>query len=168
MVDLTVPESTEENVRFAVEHGMHAVVGTTGWDADKLGRLEEAESLCTQSLEMHQRIYRGDHIGVAMSLLNLAKVRRALHKPAEARQSIDPAVAMFRRLTPDGSSPLVQCLRQSAALHLDDGDAAAALPDLEEAVALGEKSLSPEDSELQHCREMLVSCKQALATAESE
>ena len=41
VVDLTVPESTEANVRFAVEHGMHAVVGTTGWDADKLGRLEE-------------------------------------------------------------------------------------------------------------------------------
>ncbi len=41
VVDLTVPESTEANVRFAVEHGMHAVVGTTGWDADRLGRLEE-------------------------------------------------------------------------------------------------------------------------------
>ena len=41
VVDLTVPESTEANVRFAVEHGMHAVVGTTGWDAERLGRLEE-------------------------------------------------------------------------------------------------------------------------------
>ena len=41
VVDLTVPESTEANVRFAVEHGMHAVVGTTGWDADKLARIEE-------------------------------------------------------------------------------------------------------------------------------
>lgn len=41
VVDLTVPGSTEANVRFAVEHGMHAVVGTTGWDAEKLGRLEE-------------------------------------------------------------------------------------------------------------------------------
>ncbi|RAX17396.1 4-hydroxy-tetrahydrodipicolinate reductase [Pseudarthrobacter sp. AG30] len=40
VVDLTVPESTEANVRFAVEHGMHAVVGTTGWDADKLSALE--------------------------------------------------------------------------------------------------------------------------------
>ena len=28
VVDLTVPESTEANVRFAVENGMHAVVGT--------------------------------------------------------------------------------------------------------------------------------------------
>jgi 4-hydroxy-tetrahydrodipicolinate reductase len=41
VVDLTVPGSTEANVRFAVEHGMHAVVGTTGWDADRLGRLRE-------------------------------------------------------------------------------------------------------------------------------
>jgi 4-hydroxy-tetrahydrodipicolinate reductase len=40
VVDLTVPGSTEANVRFAVEHGMHAVVGTTGWDADRLERLE--------------------------------------------------------------------------------------------------------------------------------
>ncbi|WP_445154765.1 4-hydroxy-tetrahydrodipicolinate reductase [Arthrobacter sp. Hor0625] len=40
VVDLTVPESTEANVRFAVEHGMHAVVGTTGWDAERLERLE--------------------------------------------------------------------------------------------------------------------------------
>ena len=41
VVDLTVPDSTEDNVRFAVEHGMHAVVGTTGWDAARLARLEE-------------------------------------------------------------------------------------------------------------------------------
>lgn len=40
IVDLTVPDSTEANVRFAVEHGIHAVVGTTGWDADRLSRLE--------------------------------------------------------------------------------------------------------------------------------
>lgn len=32
VLDLTVPESTEANVRFAVEHSLHAVVGTTGWD----------------------------------------------------------------------------------------------------------------------------------------
>ncbi|KRE61893.1 4-hydroxy-tetrahydrodipicolinate reductase [Arthrobacter sp. Soil736] len=40
VVDLTVPESTEENVRFAVENGMHAVVGTTGWDTGKLQQLD--------------------------------------------------------------------------------------------------------------------------------
>ncbi|MGG5172170.1 4-hydroxy-tetrahydrodipicolinate reductase [Pseudarthrobacter sp. J1738] len=41
VVDLTVPESTEANVRFAVEHGLHAVVGTTGWDAKRCDALRE-------------------------------------------------------------------------------------------------------------------------------
>ncbi|MEU3332326.1 4-hydroxy-tetrahydrodipicolinate reductase [Glutamicibacter creatinolyticus] len=40
IVDLSVPVATEQNVRFAVENGLHAVVGTTGWDDHK------RESLC--------------------------------------------------------------------------------------------------------------------------
>ena len=40
VVDLTVPSATRENVRFAVEHGIHAVVGTTGWDDATLAELE--------------------------------------------------------------------------------------------------------------------------------
>ncbi|AMM32350.1 4-hydroxy-tetrahydrodipicolinate reductase [Sinomonas atrocyanea] len=39
VVDLTVPDATEANVRFAVEHGIHAVVGTTGWSEERLGAL---------------------------------------------------------------------------------------------------------------------------------
>lgn len=41
IVDLTVPESTEANVRFAVENGLHSVVGTTGWDTARLDALEQ-------------------------------------------------------------------------------------------------------------------------------
>lgn len=41
VVELTVPKSTEDNVRFLVEHDIDTVVGTTGWDAERLGRLEE-------------------------------------------------------------------------------------------------------------------------------
>ncbi len=41
VIDLTVPESSEANVRFAVEHGMHAVVGTTGWTPERLNSLRE-------------------------------------------------------------------------------------------------------------------------------
>ena len=40
IVDLTVPDVTEDNVGFAVENGLHAVVGTTGWDGERLARLE--------------------------------------------------------------------------------------------------------------------------------
>ncbi|MFJ3958702.1 4-hydroxy-tetrahydrodipicolinate reductase [Arthrobacter sp. NPDC090010] len=39
VVDLSVPDATENNVRFAVEHGLHAVVGTTGWSQEKLDSL---------------------------------------------------------------------------------------------------------------------------------
>ncbi|WP_314324746.1 4-hydroxy-tetrahydrodipicolinate reductase [Paenarthrobacter ilicis] len=45
VVDLTVPDITETNVRFAVQHGIHAVVGTTGWNA---GRLESLKELLDQ------------------------------------------------------------------------------------------------------------------------
>lgn len=41
IVDLTVPDVTEKNVRFAVEHGIHAVVGTTGWDNQKVANLRD-------------------------------------------------------------------------------------------------------------------------------
>lgn len=40
IVDLSVPDATETNVRFAVENGIHAVVGATGWDGERLADLE--------------------------------------------------------------------------------------------------------------------------------
>lgn len=39
-VELTVPKSTEDNITFLVENGIDTVVGTTGWDNDRLARLE--------------------------------------------------------------------------------------------------------------------------------
>lgn len=39
VVDLTVPDATYDNVVFAVRHGMHAVVGTTGWTPERLEQL---------------------------------------------------------------------------------------------------------------------------------
>lgn len=41
-VELTVPKSTEDNVRFLVEHDIDTVVGTTGWDNDRLAQLEDS------------------------------------------------------------------------------------------------------------------------------
>lgn len=49
VVDLTVPDATEANVRFAVEHGIHAVVGTTGWDQERLNKMR---SLLSQHPEV--------------------------------------------------------------------------------------------------------------------
>ncbi|WP_309232725.1 4-hydroxy-tetrahydrodipicolinate reductase [Actinotalea sp. JY-7885] len=41
-VDFTVPSATEANVLALVGAGIHAVVGTTGWDDASLGRVREA------------------------------------------------------------------------------------------------------------------------------
>lgn len=38
-IDLTVPSATADNVRWLVDHGIHAVVGTTGWTDDALEEL---------------------------------------------------------------------------------------------------------------------------------
>ena len=40
IVDFTHPDVVMETLRFCVEHGIHAVVGTTGFDADRLATLE--------------------------------------------------------------------------------------------------------------------------------
>ena len=41
-VEFSVPDASEANVRHCVERGVHAVVGTTGWDDEQLGRLRTA------------------------------------------------------------------------------------------------------------------------------
>jgi len=41
VVDFTHPDVVMDNLRFCVEHGIHAVVGTTGFDDERLGTLRE-------------------------------------------------------------------------------------------------------------------------------
>ncbi|MER5933313.1 4-hydroxy-tetrahydrodipicolinate reductase [Streptomyces sp. NPDC002054] len=38
-VELTTPASVMDNLEFCVRHGIHAVVGTTGWTEDRLAQL---------------------------------------------------------------------------------------------------------------------------------
>ena len=40
VVDFTTPDSVMANLEFAISHGIHAVVGTTGFDEDRLARVE--------------------------------------------------------------------------------------------------------------------------------
>jgi 4-hydroxy-tetrahydrodipicolinate reductase len=41
VVDFTVPDSVEANLKFLAENNIHAVVGTTGFDAAKLSEVEK-------------------------------------------------------------------------------------------------------------------------------
>ncbi|MFI8522141.1 4-hydroxy-tetrahydrodipicolinate reductase [Streptomyces sp. NPDC085481] len=40
VVELTTPASVMENLDFCVRHGIHAVVGTTGWTEERLAQLQ--------------------------------------------------------------------------------------------------------------------------------
>jgi 4-hydroxy-tetrahydrodipicolinate reductase len=42
VIDLTVPAVTKQNVLWAIEHGIHAVVGATGWDDAALDEVRTA------------------------------------------------------------------------------------------------------------------------------
>ncbi|MFI5672378.1 4-hydroxy-tetrahydrodipicolinate reductase [Streptomyces sp. NPDC051704] len=39
-VELTTPDSVMGNLDFLIGHGIHAVVGTTGWNEERLGKLD--------------------------------------------------------------------------------------------------------------------------------
>ncbi len=41
VVDFTHPDVVMDNLRFCIEHGIHAVVGTTGFDQERLDQLGE-------------------------------------------------------------------------------------------------------------------------------
>ena len=64
-VELTVPKSTEANVRFLVEHDIDTVVGTTGWDAEKLSSLE---SLLAEHAETAVLIAPNFSIGAVLAM----------------------------------------------------------------------------------------------------
>jgi tetratricopeptide (TPR) repeat protein len=131
-----------------------------------LGHRLEAEQLFVESLEMRRRLYEGDNPTVATSLANLALTRQALGKTAEARQGLDQAIAMLRRCSPGDSPRLASFLWHSGRARFEDepgGDAAAALPDFEEAVAIAEESLPPEHPHIAKYRETLARCRAALA-----
>ncbi|WP_422936163.1 4-hydroxy-tetrahydrodipicolinate reductase [Sinomonas sp. P47F7] len=73
VVDLTVPDSTEANVRFAVEHGIHAVVGTTGWTAE---RLDSLRSLLAEHPETGVLIAPNFALGSVLASAFAAKAAR--------------------------------------------------------------------------------------------
>ncbi len=45
VVDFTTPDSVMANLEFVISHGIHAVVGTTGFDDDRLSKVEAQVAL---------------------------------------------------------------------------------------------------------------------------
>jgi serine/threonine protein kinase/tetratricopeptide (TPR) repeat protein len=134
----------------------------------KQGKAADAEPLFVQSLEMRRRIYSRDHPAIARSLTGLASAREALGRPAEARQGYEEAAAMYRRLYPEGSGRLAGVLWRLGKLQMTTsdsgapGDPAAALPVLEQAVALAEKYYTPDHPDVVQARAALAECRAKL------
>jgi serine/threonine protein kinase/tetratricopeptide (TPR) repeat protein len=124
-------------------------------------RAAEAEPSLRASVEMHRRYYKGDHYDVAMALALLARAQHALGRTDEERASFAESIARQRRGAPTGSPTLANTLWRSGRARLEDGDATAALPELEEAVAIAERLLAPASTDLARYRETLDACRKA-------
>src|SRR5262249_36604367 len=64
----------------------------------RLGRNQEALPKLEASLEMYQRIHKGDHFNVAQALNNVAVCLDVLGRSADAVSRYEQALAMRRRL----------------------------------------------------------------------
>jgi len=125
-------------------------------------KFSEAEPYAREAVKIYRaKLPAGDE-RVASSLSNLARVQHGLGKSADARASWDEVIAMLRKGSPEGSALLARVLWRSGGARLENHEAEAALPELEEAVAMAQKLPKPDDTQLTEFRETLAKCKAAL------
>jgi len=126
-------------------------------------KFAEAEPLLREALDIRKRSFPVGHIQIAVGFSSLARVQHALGKTAEARAGLDQAIAIVRENSPDGSLDLAGLLWRSGKARLENKDLEAAHAELEEAAAMAQKLLKPDDKHLAQFRETLAKCKAALA-----
>ena len=73
VVDFTTPNSVEANLKFLAENNIHAVVGTTGFDADKLAAVEK------QFAESKANVVIAPNFGLAAVLMMQFAAQAAPH-----------------------------------------------------------------------------------------
>jgi serine/threonine protein kinase/Tfp pilus assembly protein PilF len=126
-------------------------------------KLAEAEPLLREAIAIWRAALPAGHPNFAAGLTNLALIQQGIGQTAEARAGFDDAIAMLRQGSPGGSPLLARVLWRSGTARLESKDYAAALAELEEAVAMGEKVLPADHVHLKEYRETLAQCKAAMA-----
>jgi serine/threonine protein kinase/Tfp pilus assembly protein PilF len=150
--------------RAVLPHGHPAIARALINLAQSVQQAAEAEPLCREALTIWRAALPAGHPDIAKGLSNLARAQHRLGKTAEARANWDEAIAILRQGSPRGSAPLAHVLWRSGLSRLNDKDPAAALPELEEAVAMAEKNGVPDvDRQLKLYRETLAQCRADLA-----
>jgi serine/threonine protein kinase/tetratricopeptide (TPR) repeat protein len=126
-------------------------------------KLAEAEPLYREALAIYRAALPTGHPQIANCLSNLAYMQHGLGKAAEARTGWDEAIAMLRQGSPEGSALLARVLWRSGSARLENNDAVAALPELEEAAAMAWRFLPPDHPDLKRYRETLAKCRYSVA-----
>lgn len=114
VVDFTTPDSVEANLKFLAENNIHAVVGTTGFDADKLSDIEK------QFASSEANIVIAPNFGLAAVLMMQFAAKAAPHfESVEIIELHHPRKAD----APSGTA------RRTAELIADARSGMAAMPD---------------------------------------
>jgi len=107
------------------EAGLKDTIATVLWNN---GRAAEAEPLFVQAVDMHRRLFAGDHESLAVSLNGLAGARNALGRAAEAEPLLIEALAIRQRLASGDDAGVASSLNNLALAKSSLGRAAEAEP----------------------------------------
>ncbi|MBI5363862.1 MAG: serine/threonine protein kinase [Planctomycetes bacterium] len=117
----------------------------------ELGAVDDAEEHARHALDV-RRAGLGDHRDTATALNTMGSVLQARGKRAEAREHVEAALAMRRRVLPEGNAGLGDCYDRLGGLARDDGDLDGAKRWYGEAVANWERTLGQEHLDLARAR----------------
>jgi len=113
VVDFTHPDVVLENVRFCVDQGIHCVVGTTGWDTD---RVEAVRSWLEPKPELGVLVAPNFAIGAVLSM-KFAEYAARFYESVEVIELHHPAKADAPSGTATRTASLVAAARTAAGLH---------------------------------------------------
>lgn len=95
LVDFTTPEAVMQTLEFAIKNNIHAVVGTTGWNDEKLNRIKELLKTSKSSI----RIVSNFSIG-AILMMRFAEEAAKYYESAEIVEIHHPS----KKDAPSGTS----------------------------------------------------------------
>ena len=112
LVDFTHPDVVMDNIRFAIDQGIHAVVGTTGFTTDRLNTVRDwlSDSPSTGVL-----IVPNFGIGAVLSM-TFAKIAAAYYESAEVIELHHPNKADAPSGTATRTAQLIAAARREAGL----------------------------------------------------
>jgi 4-hydroxy-tetrahydrodipicolinate reductase len=111
-VDFTHPDVVMDNVRFCVDNGIHCVVGTTGWDAD---RLNSVRSWLEPRPELGVLVAPNFAIGAVLSM-KFAQLAARFYESVEIIELHHPGKADAPSGTAARTAALVAAARSAAGL----------------------------------------------------